>query len=171
MTRAITRTLATGVLVVLAGPLVWSLATGQSFLRVTGSSMSPTYEVGDVLVVRPPAGDELTRVGQVVVVALAGTDGSGGQRYVHRVDALTDDGAWLRGDGNDHRDPVPVRQDAVLGTPQAALPAAVSGVFTFSQSLLGRVTLGATALALLLVPARRRATGPVPAPPILQETT
>jgi|GEM_PF-2271947 len=148
MSRRIARVLGTLLLLVLALPLAWNLATGDTYLRVTGGSMRPTYEVGDVLVVQRPAGDELTRVGQVVVVGF-GAGGAAGQPYVHRVDATTEDGAWLRGDGNDRRDPQPVRQDAVLGTPRLAVTGGAAAAFTAAQSVPGRATLVAAAGALL----------------------
>lgn len=147
MTRTAARVLGSLVLLALALPLAWRLASGDSYLRVTGTSMRPTYGVGDVLVVQRPAGDELTRVGQVVVVAF-GPD-AGGAPYVHRVEATAEDGAWLRGDGNDRRDPQPVRQDAVLGTPRLALTGWAGAAFTATQSVGGRVVLVAGAGALL----------------------
>lgn len=148
MSRRLARVLGTLLLLVLALPLGWSLATGDSYLRVTGGSMRPTYEVGDVLVVQRPAGDELTRVGAVVVVGF-GPGGAAGSPYVHRVDATTEDGAWLRGDGNDRRDPQPVRQDAVLGTPRLALTGWAGAAFTAAQSVPGRVALVVAAGALI----------------------
>lgn len=165
MPRRIARVLGTLLLLVLALPLAWSLATGDTYLRVAGESMRPTYEVGDVLVVQRPAGDELTRVGEVVVVGF-GAGGATGEPYVHRVDAITEDGAWLRGDGNDQRDPQPVRQDAVLGTPRFALTGWAGAAFTAAQSVPWRVALVAGAGVLLWVGfggARRRPSA-TPAP-------
>jgi signal peptidase len=149
VTRLVARLLGALLLLVLALPLAWRLATGDTYLRVSGDSMRPTYEVGDVLVVQRPAGDELTRVGQVVVAGFG--PGGGDAPYVHRVESTTEDGAWLRGDGNDRRDPQPVRQDAVLGTPRLALTGVAADAFTAAQSVPGRVVLVAAAGALLWV--------------------
>lgn len=138
--------------VVLAAPLAWTVASGDVYLTVTGESMSPTYEVGDVLVVRRGAGDELSRTGEVVVVDAVG----GATRYVHRVVEPTADGAWLQGDGNPTRDPRPVTQDRVLGTPRTAMTGWAAAAFAWTQSLPGRVALAGATVALLLVPRHRR---------------
>jgi signal peptidase len=150
----VARVVSTLLLLVLVAPFVWSLSTGDSFMQVTSGSMEPTYQVGDVIAVRPTQGDELTEAGAVVVVAF-GTAGSD-SRYVHRVDEVLDDGAWLRGDNNADRDPQPVTQDQVLGTPRFALTGVSADLFTASQTLVGRVVAAAVAVVLLCVPASRQ---------------
>lgn len=143
-------------LVVLAAPLAWQVVSGDAYLTIEGRSMMPTYAVGDLLVVQQPTGRELTRPGQVVVVGFgAGGDGM----YVHRVvEPLPDGSAWLQGDGNDERDPRPVTQDAVRGTPRLVLAGPAAGALAFTQSPAGRVVLGGAALGLLLLPRGRRGT-------------
>lgn len=148
------RVVSTLLLLVLVAPFVWSLSTGDSFMQVTSGSMEPTYQVGDVIAVRPAQGDELTEAGAVVVVAFGAADSD--SRYAHRVDEVLDDGAWLRGDNNSARDPQPVTQDQVLGTPRFALSGVAADVFTASQSLVGRLVIGVVALVLLFVPAGTR---------------
>lgn len=148
--RAAATALAVVLLAVLGAPFAWRLATGDTYLTVTGRSMEPTYRVGDVLVVRQPTGTELTAAGTVVVARLAG-QGS----YVHRVVEPTADGAWLQGDGNAERDPRPIGQDAVVGTPRLALSGPVATAFDATQAPAGRIILAAAAAALLLVRPRR----------------
>lgn len=156
MVRVAVRSLAVLLLLVLIVPLGWRTLTGDELMQLDSGSMEPLYEVGDVLVVREPEGDELTRLGQVVVVAFAGSSES--SRYAHRVDEVLEDGAWLRGDANAERDPQPVVQDQVLGTPRLALTGLAADAFSTSLSTGGRAAVVALALVLLLVrvPTRSR---------------
>ncbi|WP_217616837.1 S24 family peptidase [Cellulomonas sp. GbtcB1] len=154
--RVATRALALVLLAVLAAPMLWKAVSGDFYMTVQGRSMTPTYRIGDVLVVQDAVGDELSRPGTVVVVALAADAGRDASMYVHRVVEPLDDGtAWLQGDGNAGRDPRPIAQQAVIGTPRTALTGPAGQAFAASQSALGRVVLGGTALALLIIPVRR----------------
>lgn len=165
LARRAARVLAVCLLVALAAPLAWKAVTGDFYLTVNGRSMMPTYQVGDVLVVQRPSGNELAVPGQIVVMTFDAERGDDGAMYVHRVlEPLGDAGAWLQGDGNDDRDPRPVQQDAVVGTPRLELHGTTARVFAFTQSLLGRVVLGAVALGLLLIPAPGRRATPDPQP-------
>lgn len=156
MLHVLLRGTASLLLVVLVAPFGWSLATGDTFMTVTSGSMEPTYHVGDVIAVREVTGDELREAGAVVVATFGTTDQD--SRYVHRVDEVLEDGAWLRGDNNTERDPQPVTQAQVEGTPRLALTGVVADAFTASQTLAGRAVLALTALVLLFVPtgSRRR---------------
>ncbi|NHT17275.1 S26 family signal peptidase [Cellulomonas sp. IC4_254] len=162
--RITVRSLAVVLLVVMGLPLGWTVVTGDFFMTVTGRSMSPTYEIGDVLLVRQPVGDELDQVGAIVVVKF-NDDPDDAAQYVHRVVEPTADGAWLQGDNNETRDPRPVRPEAVLGTPRLAMTGPVATAFDLSQNPVGRVVLAAAALTLLLVPVRRSAATPPGATP------
>ncbi|ACZ23302.1 Peptidase S24-like protein [Sanguibacter keddieii DSM 10542] len=156
LTLVVLRTVSVVLLLVLVAPFAWRAVTGDTFMNVTSDSMRPVYEVGDVLSVRPAEGDELTEVGTLVVVAF-GTAGGGNARYVHRVDEVLEDGtAWLRGDNNSDRDPQPVSQDQVEGTPRLALTGAAAEAFTFAQSITGRAIIVAGALIFLFIPVPRR---------------
>lgn len=148
------RSIAVLLLIVLVAPFGWRAVTGDSFMQVTSGSMEPTYLVGDVISVRPAEGDELTEVGAEVVVAF-GTAG-GNARYVHRVEQVLEDGAWLRGDNNAERDPQPVTQAQVEGAPRAALTGAAAEAFTFTQSVTGRAVVVVAALVFLFVPVHRK---------------
>lgn len=150
------RTLGALLLIALALPLAWRLVSGDYYMQVTGVSMSPTYRIGDVLVVQKPHGDELTHPGQIVVVAgpATGTGVESGQ-YVHRVHRVTDHGTWLKGDGNERMDPQPMTQDRVKGTPRLVLADWWGTLFSWTQSWAGRLGVGAVALTALLAPLRR----------------
>lgn len=117
---------------VLITPILMPLVTGHRLIVVDGGSMSPTFEIGDVLLASAPTGDDL-RPGRIVVV------GQPGSLYTHRVievdaDAVGGPRARLRGDANTVPDPGWVPQHelyAVYGTHLAGAPAAlVRGVIT-----------------------------------------
>lgn len=158
MLYALLRGNAALLLVVLVAPFGWALATGDTVMTVTSGSMEPTYRVGDVIAVREAVGDELREVGAVVVVSFGSADRDA--RYVHRVDEVLDDGAWLRGDNNAGRDPQPVTQAQVEGTPRFALTGIAADAFTTSQTPVGRAGLAVAALVLLFVPRSRVTSAP-----------
>lgn len=154
MTRVILRSIAVLLLALLVLPFAWTTASGDRFVTVSSGSMAPTFQVGDVLSVQRPTGHELRHVGEIVVASLdLGSDRS---EYVHRVEALTKDGAWLRGDANASRDPQPITQDQVVGTPRFALSGPTAGAFTYLQGIEGRLTVSALALVLFFIPVKRR---------------
>ena len=148
------RTIASLALVALAVPFLWATVSGDYYMTVTGVSMKPTYQVGDVLVVQQPTGEELSRVGEPVIVSF--TPGNREEQYVHRVHELVPEGAVLKGDGNEVVDPVPVTQDQVLGTPRWVLQGGLATLFRVSESWAARGLVGAVFLVALFVPSRGR---------------
>lgn len=140
--------------IVLVAPFTWRLITGDVLMTVESGSMTPTYRVGDVLLVQQPQGDELTVVGNPVVVAFPGSTSD--HMYVHRVDEVTDDGAWLRGDANAARDPQPVTQADVVGTPRVVFSGLAADALALTLSPAGRIALAFVALVLLTITERRR---------------
>lgn len=157
----VVRGVAVLLLLVLVAPFGWRAVTGDTFMRVQSGSMEPTYHVGDVLSVREAVGDELMRDGAEVVVAFGAAGGNA--RYVHRVVEVLEDGAWLQGDNNAERDPQPVVQGQVEGTPRGVLTGTAAEVFTFAQSVTGRAVLVVAALVLLFVPLPARREEPAEA--------
>ncbi|KAM9863364.1 hypothetical protein ACI1US_00682 [Leucobacter sp. BZR 635] len=148
------RAAASLLLVALAAPFLWSTVTGDYFMTVTGGSMRPTYEVGDVLVVQGPVGDELRSTGSPVIVSPVPGDRS--DQYVHRVVELVDEGAILKGDGNEINDPFIVTQEQVLGTPRLALQGTWATLFHLSGLWAVRLIVGAVFLIALFLPSRGR---------------
>lgn len=155
--RALSRTLGALLLLALALPLAWKVASGDTYVTVTGHSMEPHYRVGDILAVQRPNGDEIQQIGQIVV-ATFGKDANDTDaiRYVHRVNSAAGDGrAWLKGDNNANRDPVPVTQSQIIGTPRVALTGTTGTIFTLLQSVPGRIGIALGGLLLLLAPGTR----------------
>ena len=111
-------------LVATLGWLIWPAALGgsTSFVVVSGNSMEPTYESGDLVIARSGQ----PQVGDVIVYA---PDSLGGAQVVHRVisgDAQT--GWQVQGDNNDFVDPFFPSGSEVRGVVQVHVPHA--GVVT-----------------------------------------
>jgi signal peptidase I len=136
----------------LALPLLWRVATGDYYMTVTGESMRPTYDVGDVLVVQEPTGTELTTIGQIVVVTF--TPGDRSSQYVHRVESVTPEGTRLKGDGNDTPDPVLVDRSQLEGTPRHVFTGTSAAVFTTLQQPLVRFAFGAIVVGWIFLNSR-----------------
>ncbi len=148
------RTIASFALAALAVPFLWSTVSGDYYMTVTGVSMRPTYELGDVLVVQQAQGDELQTVGAPVIVSFI--PGERTDQYVHRVHEITPEGAILKGDGNEIVDPAPVTQEQVLGTPRIVLQGNVATLFRLSELWAVRLIVGAFFLIALFIPSRPR---------------
>ena len=107
---------------VLAGVVyLWPATLGGStrLIVVSGHSMEPTYDFGDIVVARG-SGD--AAVGDVVVFAVP--DGVGeGILVIHRVIDIDDAGFVVtQGDNRDQPDEWQLTQDDIVGTPLAHLP-------------------------------------------------
>lgn len=157
LTLLVARLIAVAALIVLAAPFAWERITGDYFMTVTGPSMRPTYEINDILAVQQPTGTELQTPGQIVIATF--TPGDKAQQYVHRVHEITDDGAILKGDGNDVADPSPITASQVMGTPRFAIQGVTATVYHLTQNLFGRIALVALILPALLFSAPRKPRG------------
>lgn len=155
------KVLAFALLALAVTPWVWQLTTGDYFMKVTGTSMEPTYRVGDTLVVQKPTGHDLTRVGQIVVVSFEPGDQL--HQYVHRVHTVDARGALLQGDNNADVDPGYVTEDLVMGTPRLHLAGAVSEAYQLSQTWPIRLLAAAVIIPGLAIRIRpTRASGDDP---------
>ncbi len=160
-------TLGAALLAVLVLPFAWRTATSDEFLVVTGTSMQPTYQLGDVLIIAKPDGQDLEHVGAIVVATFGQARTSRDQTgwYVHRVHEVTADGALLKGDANPTPDPRPITPDQVVGTPRAHLTGAPARAFAWTQDLAGRAILATTTVLLLWALPGRLARTPAPPGP------
>lgn len=141
-------------LITISLPLAWQSVTGGTTLVVTGSSMTPTYERGDIVFLEkkdsPPA--DFWHVGDIVAVSFT-EDHPEKDHYIHRVVKVLDDGrAVLKGDGNPEEDSSPVSLSQVVGVPVFALHGPAADIYPFTQSLPGRfVIFGCGITGLLIV--------------------
>lgn len=137
------------VLAALVVPAAFTFVTGLRIVAVDGESMTPTYQMGDVVLIGAPAPDDL-HTDQVVTVQ--SPDGS---LYTHRVIKVDDDGMLqLKGDGNSVADPVPVNPDTVVGVVRGHLAQPAAGILQFVLTLPARISLALVAVALVFLPIR-----------------
>lgn len=148
-------------IIVLALPFAWEKISNDYFMTVTGISMKPTYQVGDVLVVQERTGKELERIGQPVVVAF--TPGDKTTQYVHRIVANDDDGATLKGDNNSTADPNKITAAQVMGTPRTVLTGMSAKAYHLSQFWVTRGVVAVLVIVALFLPVRSRTAGTVTA--------
>lgn len=145
---------------VLLVPALLPAVTGHRLVVVDGGSMSPTFEVGDVLLTAPPTGDDL-HVGRILVV------GAEGSVYTHRVVEVDADGARarLRGDANDVADPGWVTQEDVYAVYVSHASGAAATVVRSVTTMPGNLVLLAIAVGLLLIGVRPARPPRHPSPP------
>lgn len=125
------------------GWLMWptSLGGGSSFVIVSGRSMEPTYESGDLVIAR----DIAPAIGDVIVYA---PETLGGAQVVHRIIGGDADSGWqVQGDNNDFVDPFFPSGDEVRGVVLVHIPNA--GAVT--SWLLNPLLWGAVILAALVI--------------------
>lgn len=139
---------------VLIAPLAARLPVNGFYMTVKGVSMTPTYRVGDVLLVIDTKAAAV-QVGDIVIARFPGSTGHS-SLYVHRVVQQGNETWRLKGDFNREIDPVPVHADQIVGKPVFALRGGLGEAFTFTQSIYGRLFLGGVMMLLLRPPRRRR---------------
>lgn len=131
---------------VAAAVLLWPASLGgcTQLIVVSGHSMEPTYNTGDLVVARcgEPA------VGDVVVYQPEGLNG----HVIHRVVGGDGTAGWLmQGDNNDWMDPFTPTDDEVVGIAQFHLPR-IGLVTTALASPFVWASLLVIAIALFLWP-------------------
>ncbi|HYH35150.1 MAG TPA: signal peptidase I [Nocardioides sp.] len=124
-------------------------ATGSRPLTVLSGSMVPTYDPGDVVIVRPTDAEEL-QVGDVITFQPV----SGDPRLTtHRIDAIAygNEGQEYvtKGDANDSVDLAPVAPDQVRGEVWYAVPLVGHVSVWMASGWLGTVVDGAAVCLLL----------------------
>ena len=97
-------------------------AAGAKPLTVLSGSMTGTYDIGDVVIVRPAATEELV-VGDVITFQATSDDPT---LTTHRIVGLAygSDGTRFvtQGDANDAADPSPIRPEQVMGEVWYSVP-------------------------------------------------
>ncbi|MFN8125713.1 MAG: signal peptidase I [Candidatus Nanopelagicales bacterium] len=134
-------------------PTQWGGRAG--IVRVSGSSMVPTFQQGDLLIMHKADYE----VGDIVVYEVQ--DGGVTGRIVHRLIAENADGTFTaKGDNNAEPDPWPVRLQDIQGQVMWQVPAA-AGLLALLQSPLVIALFGTVAVIALLWPRKK----PEPDPP------
>jgi signal peptidase len=139
--------------VVVAAVVLWPAHLGGStrLVLVSGTSMEPTYLLGDVVVVRSKDRPE---VGDVVVFAIPEGTGAG-QLVIHRIVDTDAEGRFItQGDNRDTIDQWPLAADDIAGTPILRLPYAGRLAMALGRFPVTSVGLGLIA-TVVLWPRRR----------------
>lgn len=146
---------------VLAFIVVWllffrpqSLGGPMSILGVSGSSMYPTFEQGDFLVVRD-IGEY--HVGNLIVYRIPEGDPGAGDRVVHRIvggDAT--EGFVMQGDNNANVDQWRPTSDDVVGEVWVRVPHVAGWILRLRDPKVTAAVIGLVAFMLMLAPDRSR---------------
>jgi len=136
---------ATALLVVLWAVLLRPTALGgpTTYVVVRGTSMLPTYDTGDLVVVR--AADSYGP-GDIVAYRVPDGDVGEGRIVIHRIVAGDPTAYVLEGDNNDSVDPWTPRAADILGKAWIGIPSVGRVLALLHQP----VTLGALAAALVV---------------------
>lgn len=127
-------------------PVAVPVLSGERWIAVQGGSMSPTLQVGDIIVTDPHGP---TGVGDVVTVRHPDSS-----LVTHRIIGVDENGSLiLRGDANTVTDPDPVPRTDVVGTVDAVIARPWSTVLRASTSPVGRISLVGAIILLLFTPA------------------
>lgn len=141
-------------------PTVWGGPI--SYIVIRGTSMLPTYQPGDLVLVL--AAEEYGP-GDVVAYRVPEGDFGAGMILIHRViGGSAEEGFVLLGDNNDEEDEWNPREAEVVGRPVAYVPAAGKVLTTLRNPLVLASLAAGVAVAMVAVPNPRskpvgRATG------------
>jgi signal peptidase I len=143
-----------------------TLGGPAAYLVVRGDSMLPTYETGDLLVLRRSGGYV---VGDVVAYQVPDGELGEGHVVVHRIVGGDATSGWvMEGDNNPAPDPWTPRDADIVGTPWVALPQAGRFVSWLHQPIILAGLAAAVVVALVISrpPSRSRlpVLGPNPEP-------
>jgi signal peptidase len=119
-----TLALALGIVAWLALLRPTALGGSSTYVIVSGDSMLPLYQSGDLIIAQPDtASGPYAAVGSVVVFRIRPGEPGAGRLIVHRIVAFDPAiGYSTKGDHNPYLDPWHPRPEDVVGTPVAALP-------------------------------------------------
>ena len=141
--------------VVLLRPV--ALGGSATYVLVRGDSMLPTYQPGDLVIVRAAAA---YRAGDIVAFQVPAGEIGEGQVVLHRL--VADEGATFvaQGDNNAAPDPWAAEADRILGRAWIALPGAGRAVMFIARPVIAAGLAMAVVVAMVLArqpqPVRRR---------------
>lgn len=123
-----------------------SLATGLRLCTVQSGSMEPTIPTYSVCLVTTRVSYDDLSVGDIVVFTRA----SDGEKVVHRVVEMTDEGVITRGDANRNDDGVSVTPDTLFARYIMHIPY-LGYIYVFVRTPIGVVTIVALFIALAVL--------------------
>ena len=145
-----------------AGAVAWlvllrptALGGSTTYVVVSGDSMLPAYQAGDLVVAKPADG---YATGSVVVYRIPAGEPGAGRLVIHRIIAAdSGTGYTTRGDHNSYTDIWRPTQADIVGTPAAVLPGFGTAV-GFARTPLFAGLFAGLATFIWLWPHRRRVT-------------
>jgi signal peptidase I len=142
-----------GILAVLVGfviLLALSPMTGLRFDAILSGSMSPSMNVGDLVVVTPTSADSM-KVGDVIIFHSP----IGGNLVCHRIIAISqEDGSLVfhtKGDNNEDPDPFNLEASSIVGKVQLCIPS-MGYVVQWLRGPFGLLAIIALGAAAFLIP-------------------
>jgi hypothetical protein len=146
ITNVIRWTLVGALLAVLILPAAWLWISQQQLTQITGTSMTPTYALDDLVLEGSPRTSDF-RVGSVVTVS-AGA----GQFYTHRIQSITGKRAELKGDGNKFVDPGTIGYSDIVAVVRGHIGGVGATAARILQSWPARISILAIVIGLTLIP-------------------
>lgn len=117
---------------------------GNEIMVVLSGSMSPTFQTGSIVGVKPIAYEQI-KVGDIITFK-----DPEGRTITHRVRQITENGLITKGDANDAEDSAPATKDRIIGEVQFSVPL-VGYLIEFVKSKVGMmVFLGGPGLYLII---------------------
>jgi signal peptidase I len=129
---------------------LWPVNFGGSarFIVVEGTSMEPTFHLGDAVVVKTLVNP---KVGDIVVFQVPKREPGAGALVVHRLYGIRDDGSFItKGDNRRLPDPFHVRRENILGTPAWTLPQFGRFIMALANPFVVGGAIGLIAFIVLL---------------------
>lgn len=119
----------------------------RTIVEVEGESMKPTYEVGDVVVIRPVQPADLVVGAVVTAISPQNT------LYTHRIESIDANGAMqLKGDGNVSNDPGTVTASKIRGVVAHHFTQPYAGLLVQLQQWPLRICMLVVIIGLALMP-------------------
>jgi len=143
-------------LAVAAAIHLWPASLGGStrLIVVQGTSMEPTFHLGDLIVVRE---NPHPHVGDIIVFHIPKGEPAAGLLVVHRVIAIRDDGSYLtQGDNRKTADDFHIEAGDVVGSPVMGIPHAGRLIGLASTPLAVALAAGLITTLLMWPPTPRR---------------
>lgn len=129
-----------------------SLGGDTHFVVVQGSSMEPTFHLGEAIMVKDNPSPE---VGDIIVFNIPADEPAGGMLVIHRVRSIRPDGSYeTQGDNRATPDTFHTTDGDVMGSPVHAVPHVGRLIGLASKPIVVALATGSVAV-MLLWPKRR----------------
>jgi len=136
-----------------------SLGGDTHFVVVQGSSMEPTFHLGEAIMVTDNPSPE---VGDIIVFNIPADEPAGGMLVIHRVRSIRPDGSYeTQGDNRATPDTFHTTDGDVMGSPVHAVPHVGRLIGLASKPIVVALATGSVAV-MLLWPKRRHPEGDEP---------